>query len=72
MILTFPGFSSRSPSLPPPPPPLPTPEDPAVKRRGEEVRLAAQRRRGLASTVKTAGLGDVSDAETARKRLLGS
>ncbi len=48
------------PSLPPPLPPLPTLEDPEIKRKREQERLARRRRRGLGATRLTQpGLGDV-------------
>ncbi len=48
------------PSLPPPLPPLPTLEDPEIKRKRENERLARRRRRGLGATRLTQpGLGDV-------------
>ena len=48
------------PSLPPPLPPLPTLEDPEIKCKREQERLARRRRRGLGATRLTQpGLGDV-------------
>ncbi len=70
MNFSLPGFGS-SPSLPPPTV-IPTEEDPAVKRREQESRDAAQRRRGLVGTNKTSGVGDPTDAPVRRKALLGS
>jgi hypothetical protein len=57
------------PAPPPPLPPVPTPEDPEIKRRREEVRLAALRRRGRASTILTKGSGDTTAAPVARPTL---
>jgi hypothetical protein len=63
-------FSAPSPPpLPPPPPPPPTPEDPAIKQRKEEVRLAALRRKGRASTILTGGVGDSTTAPVLRPKL---
>ena len=65
-------FSSpKPPPLPPPPPPLPTPEDPEIKKRAKEVSQARKRAAGLTSTIKTGGLGDVSEATVTRKTLGG-
>ena len=63
-------FSPPKPKVEPLPP-LPTSEDPAVKRRKEELRLAQKRRRGRAATILTGGLGDTSMAPVERKTLLG-
>jgi hypothetical protein len=60
-----------SPAAPPPPTPLPTPEDPEIKKRKEEVRMAALRRTGRASTILTSGLGDPTHAPVARPTLGG-
>ncbi len=65
-------FGSPSPPALPPPPPLPpTPEDPAIKQRREEVRLAALKRKGRASSILTSGVGDTSAAPVLRPKLGG-
>lgn len=78
ITLTLPGKGvaqiftgpSKPPAMPPPAP-LPTPEDPSVKANAEKERLAAKRRRGIASTIKTSGLGDTSPANVRRPSVLG-
>jgi hypothetical protein len=68
-------FSAPKPPPPPPPPPPapppPTLEDPEIKRKKEEARLANIRRKGRGDTILTSGLGVVGDAPTDRKTLLG-
>ncbi len=66
----LPGFGG-APS-PAPQEPLPDPTDEENKRKAKEAQSAAKRRKGFFSTVKTSGVGDVSEANTERKTLLGS
>ena len=76
MNFTLPGgglFSAPKPSLPPPPPSIPDESDAEVKRKKDEARISAQRRKGLLSTNLTAGGGLGSEeATTDRKTLLGN
>ena len=64
-------FSPPKPPSPPPLPPPPTLEDPELKRKKEEERLARVRRKGRGDTILTSGLGVVGDEPTNRKTLLG-
>jgi hypothetical protein len=64
---------SPAADLPPPPqlPPPPTKDDADVEKRREEIRLAALKRKGRASTILTSGLGDTSLASLGRATLGG-
>ncbi|GEM_PF-4522525 len=62
-------FSPKSPPPPPPAPEVPTPEDPEIQQRKEDVRLAALKRRGRASTILTSGAGDPSAPNLSRPTL---
>jgi hypothetical protein len=65
------GGAPKPPAIPAPPPPPPAPEDPAVKKAADDAKMAASKRRGFGSTVRTSGLGDTSEASTQRQTLLG-
>lgn len=70
MSFLFP--SPKPPAAPPPPEPIPTRDDAAVenKRRELSENLARKRRSGFAS-IRTSGLGDVSEPNVRRANLLG-
>lgn len=79
MRLTLPGksfFSPPKPQLPPAAPPIPTETDQEVKRKKDQARVVAGKRKGLLTTDLTAsGTGAAQTAEDApitRKKLLGS
>ncbi len=65
------------PKMPPLPPVQPAPEPPELTdeekaRIREEQNAILRRRKGKASTILTSPLGDVEEAETEQKTLLGS
>ena len=64
-------FSSRPKTDLPAPVPVPKEDDAEVQRRREEVRLAALKRRGRASTILTSGVGDTKKANVKRRTLGG-
>ena len=67
MTFLFGGEPPQTPAMPPPV----ERDDPAVKARAEEVRLAQLRRKGRAATLLTKpGLGEVA-APVQQKTLLG-
>lgn len=63
-------FKSKTPKVQPAPPP-PTDNSAEVRDAAEAERVRTQMMRGRASTVLTGGEGDTSEAETAKKKLLG-
>ena len=63
-----------SPKLPAqqPTPQVPTIADPGVAAAAEAERVNAANRKGRGSTILTAGLGDISQANVEKKKLLGA
>ena len=68
------------PVLPPPPPPPPAPPPPpeppkeidkSAEEKAERMSILARKRKGRKSTIMSGALGDVSDANSYKKRLLG-
>ena len=64
-------FSSPSLPAPPPTPAAPTREDPAVADARRKEQQLATKAKGRRSTLLTGGEGDSSDANLAKKTLLG-
>ncbi len=69
------GGGAKTPEVKPAPtaPPIVAPidADADAKKAGDEERRKRQAASGRSSTILTGGLGDVSTAETGRKKLLG-
>lgn len=65
------GAVFKGPPKPKKPKPIPTPEDPAVEEARRKELEAAQKARGRAATLLNGTEGDTSEANTAKKRLLG-
>jgi hypothetical protein len=67
-------FAPKMPSAPkppPPPPPPPTRDDPIINAEAEAKRRRILAQKGQASTILTTPEGDLSEANTGKKSLLG-
>ena len=70
-MFRLPGGSLFSSPSPPPitTPPTPKLNDDEIQKKRDEERRAMKRRRGLAGTIMTSGLGDPAKANVARSKL---